>query len=215
METNLGDLGTFEEVSHEQTQLEVHDQQAAALDWLKERMRREPKEEIDAMQELEELLSRIDRPVEKVARKFSKITRDESGSRILHLAVPRVNKDKNWITPNEYEITEVDLGKSSKAQMVEDFDESSLALKEQMKRMEEKNKRLKSENKALCKYVQCLRHPSKKKIRPLFLPLLFPRNLLMALKKQEELSVLKNRWRTPSLQLVNLLKTWLTSTCES
>lgn len=43
--------------------------------------------------------------------------------------------------------------------MVEYFDETSLASKEQMKRMEEKNNKLKSKNKALCEYVRCLKRP--------------------------------------------------------
>lgn len=43
--------------------------------------------------------------------------------------------------------------------MIEEFDESSLALKEGMKKGEEKNRKLKSENKALCEYVRRLMHP--------------------------------------------------------
>lgn len=73
-------------------------------------------EEIDPAQEIKELLNRIDKPTKKKAtKKLSKITRDESRSRTLHLVFPRVDKDGNEISPYEYEITEVNLGRASKA----------------------------------------------------------------------------------------------------
>lgn len=48
---------------------------------------------------------------------------------------------------------------------MEEFDESSLALKERRKNVEEKNRKLKSENKALCEYVRCLMRPFKEEDR--------------------------------------------------
>lgn len=86
---------------------------------------------MDRALELEDLINMINKPTKKkVVKKFSKVTRDESRSRMLHLAVPRVDKDRNEITPNEYNITIVNLGNTSKAQVIEYFDESYLALNE-------------------------------------------------------------------------------------
>lgn len=65
--------------------MEVQDQLAATLDWLKERMRRVPEEEMDPTEELERLLDIMSKSTEKEAKKFSKIRRDEFGSRTLHL----------------------------------------------------------------------------------------------------------------------------------
>lgn len=68
-------------------------------------MRKEPKSEVDPAQELEEILRRIEKPIEKeAAQKFSKVTRDESGSKTLHIAEPATDKDRNEITPDDYVI---------------------------------------------------------------------------------------------------------------
>lgn len=91
--------------------MEIQDQPISALDWLKDRLRKQAEEEVDPTWELEELLKRMDKPTEKKApQKFSKVVRDECRSRTLHIAEPVADKDRNEITPEDYVIKQVDLG---------------------------------------------------------------------------------------------------------
>lgn len=46
-------------------QKEIHDQLVSASDWLRDRLRKEPRKEIDPVRELEELLKRIDQLAKK------------------------------------------------------------------------------------------------------------------------------------------------------
>lgn len=55
---------------------------------------------MDLTLEIDKFLNRINNPPQKkVAKKFSNVTGDESGSRTLHVVVPKVDKEKNEITP--------------------------------------------------------------------------------------------------------------------
>lgn len=131
------------------------DIQYVVPDWLRDRMRRSPSEEIDPAVEMEELLNRVNAPpTKKRARKFSKISTDEDGSCTLHMAVPRVDCDRDEAVPENYVITTMELGCPTGAQIVEECDNSYQALKDRLFKKEGKYKKLKREHKALIGYVQ-------------------------------------------------------------
>lgn len=171
--------------------MEFQDQPMVTPNWLRERMRRELEEEMDPTQELERLLGIMDKLAEKKAtRKFSKITRDEFGSKMLHLAEPRVDKDRSEITLEEYLIREVNLGHASTTQVVEDFEESSLAVKEKMRKM----KKLKSENEVLCDYVWSFKHPLREEDPFFVLPSSLPKESIDGTEEVKKRAQCSKEW---------------------
>ena len=88
--------------------------------------------------ELQEILDQANRSEEQgKAKRFTKVVRGESGSRILQTATPIVDKGKNQIAPDEYCVTEINLGRASREQILEEFDDSTQALKDRLKKVEE------------------------------------------------------------------------------
>lgn len=80
--------------------------------------------------DLEDFLNRIGKIVEKKqAKKYSKITKESSGFQLVQVVIPKVNTTKDDITLEEYEVTTVDLGPTTKEQEIEEFDESVKVIK--------------------------------------------------------------------------------------
>lgn len=102
METILGEM---EEESQEQEHADDHSHSIPAPDWLVGRLGNEAEGGTNPAQELEELLKRMDQPPERKApRKFSKVVREEFGSRTLHIAELAVDKDRSEIRQEDYVI---------------------------------------------------------------------------------------------------------------
>lgn len=141
----------MEEESQEQEHIKDHSHSILSPNWLVGRLRRESEGETDLAQELEELLKQMDQLVErKTPRKFSKVVREESGSRTLHIVEPVVDKDRKEIRQEDYVIRQIDLGHASTGQVMRDFEESSLAMKKKLLKSKAKCKRLREENRVLC-----------------------------------------------------------------
>lgn len=172
--------GEMEEESQEQEQehVEDHSHSIPAPDWLIGRLGNEAEGGTNPAQELEELLKRMDRPAERKApRKFSKVVREESGSRILHIAEPAMDKDRSEIRQEDYLIRQIDLGHASTGQVVGDFEECSLAIKEKLLKSKAKCKRLREENRVLCEYVKSFKRPLRE-VGPSFTPPSLPKEVV-------------------------------------
>lgn len=72
---------------------------------------------------------------------------------------PAVDKDRNEIRQEDYVIRQVDLSPASTGQLIVDFEESSLAMKEKMLKTKAKCKRLREENIDLYEYIKNFKRP--------------------------------------------------------
>ena len=146
---------------------------------------------------MEEFLNRISAPPpKKKARKFLKISTDEDGSRTLHVAVPRVECDRNEAAPENYVVTTLDLGRPTGAQIVEECDNSFLALKDRLFKKEGKYKRLKREHKALIGYVQQLSRSRGQDVPVIEPPADIPRESISGLVELGRMAQEADRWVT-------------------
>lgn len=109
-------------------------EQSTIPDWLREKMKVKVPEEVHQEDNTTLLLSELNksnkRRPSKPAKKFSLIQRSSVGFRSDQVAVPKVDKARDNITPEEYEITTISLGKTTKIQEVQEFDDSCNTLQE-------------------------------------------------------------------------------------
>lgn len=157
-------------------------------------MRRDPIEETDPTVEMEEFLSRICAPpTKKKARKFSKISTDEDGSRTLHVAI-HIECDRDEVVPENYVITTMELGRPTGAQIIEECDNSYQALNDRLLRFEGKYKRLKREHRALIGYVQHLAHPCERGNPAVDLSAELPRESISGLEELKKAIQEADKW---------------------
>lgn len=84
-------------------------------DWLKNNMKKV--EDLQPIEDIDAFLAQIRKAKEpKQSKKFTQITRDGSGTRTLHVALPMVDKTRKEISPMDYQIATFDLGPSTKRQ---------------------------------------------------------------------------------------------------
>lgn len=99
-------------------------------DWLMNSMEKKKVGEVQPIEDIDDFLARIGKAKEKnKAKKFSKITRDDSRSGILQVAIPAVDKPIDEITPMDYQVTIIDLGPSTKQQEFQELNDFAKAIK--------------------------------------------------------------------------------------
>lgn len=76
---------------------------------------------------------------------MSKVIRDDSGSRQLQIATPRVEKYEGEITVDEYDMETVDLGPLTSEQAIGDATDLLKAINDMLRAEIEKNRRLEKE----------------------------------------------------------------------
>ena len=84
---------------------------------------------------------------------------------------PIVDKCKNQIAPDEYRVTEINLGWASREKILEEFDDSTKALKDRLKKVEEGYEKKKREIWALSQYINNLPHPIREEGRSFVPPI--------------------------------------------
>lgn len=92
-------------------------EQPIFLNWIKERMKVKSLMEIQ-QDDTTKFLARLENITIKKTTKYSLIQKDDVGFRLVQVVVPRVEKAKRDITPEEYEITAINLGPTTKEQEV-------------------------------------------------------------------------------------------------
>ena len=68
----------------------------------------------------------------------------------MQIVTSTVDKGKNQIALDEYHVTEVNLGRASREKILEEFDDSTQALKDKLKKVQEGYEKKKREIRALC-----------------------------------------------------------------
>lgn len=160
-------------------QLDEGIEQPTIPEWLKERMKKKAMVEVQPMDDVDEFLAQISKPIEKKkAKKFSKIIRDGSGSHILQVAVPKVDKAKEDILPKEYEVRKIDLGPAMQEQKIEDLDDSISVIKEKLRKEQETNNQVREENRQLKEYLKHLMKPIQQGDETFVPPTSLPRELV-------------------------------------
>lgn len=107
--------------------------------------------------DMADFLARLEQTVvKKPAKRFSTIQRDETGNRIVHIVVPKVNKAKGDIAPPEFEITTFDLDPITKTQAKDDLDNSVASIKAKLDEETEKKNEHKREVECLKEYIRQL-----------------------------------------------------------
>lgn len=91
---------------------------------------------------LDDLFARVGQPKTKERKKpktYSRITRDEAQNWVVHIVVPHTNKSAEEVTPTDYKVVSLGMGKATREQEVEEFGNSSNAILRRLKKeMEEK-----------------------------------------------------------------------------
>lgn len=143
----------------ENTQEEEGIEQPTIPDWLKERLKIKVLVEVPEEDDMADFLARLETvAAKKLAKVFSTIQKDEIGRCTMQIAVLIVDKSKEDITPQEYAITTVDLGPTTKGQEVEDLDNSVASIKARLEK-EVAKKREYKEIECLKEYIQHLIKP--------------------------------------------------------
>lgn len=78
---------------------------------------------------------------------------------MIHISTPIADKNKDEVTPQDYNIQTIKLGPTSRRQEVEEFKGPSATILERLAKEVQAKKRLKKENKELNKYLQNLMKP--------------------------------------------------------
>lgn len=83
----------------------------------------------------DELLANIGKgKVKKKARVISRIERCEANNRVIHIATPMPDKNKDEVTSKDYSVQTISLGPTSMMQEVEEFEGSSAAILSRLKK---------------------------------------------------------------------------------
>lgn len=99
---------------------------SSILAWLKERLAKEViAVEEESLGDLDCLLNQTQEITErKKATKMSKVIRDNTGSRAIQIATPRVDKFEGEITVEEYDVETIDLGLPTIEKALSDMNDS-------------------------------------------------------------------------------------------
>lgn len=136
-------------------------EQPTIPDWLKGRLKvKTIIEVLEDEDDMVDFLARLETvAVRKPTKMFSTIQRDETSHRMVQIAVPTMFKSKEDIAPQEYAITTVDLGPTTKSQKIEDLDNSIMSIKVRLEKEVAKKREYKQEVEHLKKYIQHLTKP--------------------------------------------------------
>lgn len=142
-------------------ELQVEEERSTILTWLNERMNKEViVTEEETIDNLDNFLDRIVQTIEmKKATKLSKIMRDSTGSRVIQIATPRLDKLEDEITADAYDLETIELGLATTEQAMEDLNDSVKTVQDGLKIELQNSKKLERELNALKNYVQQLRNP--------------------------------------------------------
>ncbi|XP_057848237.2 uncharacterized protein LOC131058395 isoform X1 [Cryptomeria japonica] len=142
-------------------EIQVKETRSAIPDWLKERLTKVIViEDEDNVIDLESLVGHSQEVIEKrKATKMSKMIRDETGSRILQIATPAVDKYEGEILAEEYDVETFELGPLTAEQTLDDATDSFEALKDKLREEMEKNRKLEREVGAWRTYFSHLNQP--------------------------------------------------------
>jgi len=96
---------------------------------------------------------------QKKAKVQSRIYKDATGSRIVEVAVPPANADREQVRAEDYTITTINLGPAMRTQRVDDFKDSISSILEQLDKDKLMKKELKQQNEEFRACLQFLIKP--------------------------------------------------------
>jgi len=133
---------------------------SSAPEWLQDRMVY-PEPQIEVMKiDLSTILSQAQKPQkQKRAKVQSRIYQSESGSRIVEVAVPLADVARDQVRAEDYVISAIDLGPTTRAQRVDDFKGSVTSILKQLDKDEMSKRELKCQNEELRACLQFLVKP--------------------------------------------------------
>lgn len=113
---------------------------------MKERIKAKVPEKLQQKDNTAAFLAEMNKPSEmrppKPAKKFTLIQRNSAGFKSVQVVVSKASKTQDDITPEEYEVTTISLGKTTKIQEVHEFDDSYNTMKGRLNKEVEKRKKL-------------------------------------------------------------------------
>lgn len=105
-------------------EIQVGEERPAIPTWLRERLSKNVM--LQEEQDHFDLGSYFDKNQEhekRTATRMSKMTRDEEGSRIIQIAIPRIDKPEDEIIVEEFDLETINLGPPTNNQALEDMND--------------------------------------------------------------------------------------------
>lgn len=108
----------------------------------------------------DELLAKIGKDKgNKKARVISKIERDTTNNRVVHIATPAPDKNMDDVNAKDYNLLTINLGSTSMEQDIEEYQGSSVVILGRLRKEFQTKKELKKENERLRKFLEDLMKP--------------------------------------------------------
>lgn len=204
-----------DEQMHEGAQ--IQEGRSSIPEWLKERLAQEViVVEEEQTYDIGSLLSQTREVTEKrKATKMSKVIRDDSGSRKLQIATPRVEKYEGEITTDEYDMETTDLGPLTSEQAIGDAIDSLKAINDMLRAETKKNRRLEKEISAWRNYVQQFQQPLTHQSPAATPPPLLPVESVDHMEKMRNSTQLIDTWIEDSYARVSKFMKGITQTLDT
>lgn len=147
--------GQQEEVGQSEVKLE-----STILDQLDKEIKRKQVVVEDTSPNWDELLTKIVKDkAKKKARVISKIERDQESNKVVHIATPTPDNNRDEVTTKDYNVQTFNLGPTFIEQDIKDYQGSSTVILGRLRKEVQTKKELKKENEKLRKCLEDLMKP--------------------------------------------------------
>jgi len=161
----VGQVESDEEVARVQhSQAQGQRDLSAFPPWLRQRIEESTIVETYQPAPVEELLVNIQKSNQKKkATVLSKITQDSAGNKEVHIAVPRIDKELENMTPEDYNMTTIGMGPITREQVEEELQDSVNSVRSMLKQEREARMKVEQDFNTLKHYIQQVMQPIQQK----------------------------------------------------
>lgn len=121
----------------------------------------------------------------KEAKVISRIKRDATNNKVVHIATPDLDKNRDDVPGSDYTIQTINLGPTSMEQEIEEYEGSNAVILGRLRKEVQTKQGLKRENEKLKKYFQNLMKPLQSINSSSFVASLLPQETIIELERMK------------------------------